>query len=536
MPVSQEIGVSIPNNTEHAVLVSLPTWALVVGYEEGDKAVVDKMSCGYPRFFVHKVIQRLAAGLEQRYGRGGEKAMVFPLIGVAKDCRAFIRRREPEVAPSSVRVVRVLTPPPRLGEDEGTRVEITIGVVFFPELLAGVAKQYWQHTGMGILLRMAEYALNELDLCDQQDGKESATFVEEKFGRNLDFRHAAAAKQMVRERLSSSIAPEVKVEDVFLYPTGMASIYNAHVAALAVGDALKEAVCFGFPYTDTLSCLRKWGAGCEFLGFGDDALLDKLAAELAGGKRIVLLFCECPLNPLLRTPDLKRIRALADEYGFLVVVDETVGNFSNIHVLPFADIVVLSLTKVFSGDLNVMGGLLVLNLHGPFYQQLVEYFGAAYEDVFWVEDAIYLERNSRDFERRSQRINANLELVVAMMVAHPLVKAVYYPLELELKHHYDAVKRNGGGYGGLLLFVFHDPRSAVAFYDTVQLLKGPLLGTNFSIICPYAILAHYQELDEVERWGVDRNIIRLSVGLEEQDELMAILGEAMDAAAAAALE
>ena len=63
-----------------------------------------------------------------------------------------------------------------------------------------------------------------------------------------------------------------------------------------------------------------------------------------------------PGNPLLKSPDLLRIRSLADLYGFAVVVDETIANFLNVHVLPFADIVVSSLTKVFSGDSNVMGG------------------------------------------------------------------------------------------------------------------------------------------------------------------------------------
>jgi cystathionine gamma-synthase len=58
----------------------------------------------------------------------------------------------------------------------------------------------------------------------------------------------------------------------------------------------------------------------------------------------------------LRSPDLKRIRALADKYDFTVVVDETIGNFMNVHVLPDVDVVVSSLTKIFSGDSNVMGG------------------------------------------------------------------------------------------------------------------------------------------------------------------------------------
>ena len=68
------------------------------------------------------------------------------------------------------------------------------------------------------------------------------------------------------------------------------------------------------------------------------------------------MFTEFPGNPLLKSPDLRRIRELADKYDFVVVIDETVGNFLNVNVLPYADVVVSSLTKVFSGDSNVMGG------------------------------------------------------------------------------------------------------------------------------------------------------------------------------------
>ncbi len=71
---------------------------------------------------------------------------------------------------------------------------------------------------------------------------------------------------------------------------------------------------------------------------------------------VLSLFTEFPSNPLLRAADLPRIRALADKYDFLVVVDETIGNFVNVEVLSYADIVVSSLTKIFSGAANCMGG------------------------------------------------------------------------------------------------------------------------------------------------------------------------------------
>lgn len=111
-----------------------------------------------------------------------------------------------------------------------------------------------------------------------------------------------------------------------------------------------------FPYIDTLKILEKWGPGCLFYGHGSSDDLDDLERRCRSGQRFLALFCEFPGNPLLKTPDLHRIRSLADRFDFAVVVDETIGNFLNVHVLPFADVVVSSLTKVFSGDSNVMGG------------------------------------------------------------------------------------------------------------------------------------------------------------------------------------
>jgi cystathionine gamma-synthase len=111
-----------------------------------------------------------------------------------------------------------------------------------------------------------------------------------------------------------------------------------------------------FPYIDTLKVLEKFGPGCIFYGNGSSEDLDDLERRLKGGEKFLGLTCEFPGNPLLKSPDLVRIRELADRFDFVVTVDETIGNFLNVNVLPYADIVVSSLTKVFSGDSNVMGG------------------------------------------------------------------------------------------------------------------------------------------------------------------------------------
>ena len=85
-------------------------------------------------------------------------------------------------------------------------------------------------------------------------------------------------------------------------------------------------------------------------------MLSSRRAQFPSEPPIAALFTEFPSNPLLRSVDLCRLRELANKYDFPIVIDDTVGNFVNADVLPFVDIVVSSLTKIFSGCADVMGG------------------------------------------------------------------------------------------------------------------------------------------------------------------------------------
>lgn len=568
---SQEIGLPIPN-IPHAVSVTLPTWEATVGYEEGEEWVTSKMNSGYPRFFIHTTIKQLCQKLEDKYGRQGEKCMVFPSYKVAKRCREFIKNR----SSSKVRVLQLSTPEPVNETEKSTKVGTSIGVVFFQEQDYALAKSYWQHSGEVLSSRMAEYIVRELFIgprsitklelqaqkiqsrspsilaSRRSSGagsnnvedveKEFNTFIEQKYGRVLDLKFSKEAKRALRRRICGKVdksrnqieeieksrrGKHLSELDVYLFPSGMASIFYAHYALLNIGPA-KKSVCFGFPYVDTLNILKKFGPGVEFLGLGDDESLQNLETQLAQGLDIMALFCECPSNPLLKTPNLKKIRELADQYDFVVVVDETVGNFLNIHVLPYADMVASSLTKVFSGDSNVMAGSLVLNPLSKHYQKLKQFFNNDYEDLFWAEDALWLERNSRDFVERVHKIDDTSARVVQLLESNPKIAQVYYPSSSPTKKYYDEIKNPSGGYGGLISFLFKKPEDAVKFFNAVDLHKGPSLGTNFTLACPYAVLAHYQELDEIEQWGVDRNLIRISIGLEDPDDLLQVLNNALE--------
>ncbi|KAE9975392.1 hypothetical protein BLS_002621 [Venturia inaequalis] len=574
--IDDEVGETIPAMTAHAVSVSLPTWRSNVGYEEGEEWVLSKLKTGYPRFFIHKQIQAFASAVVDKYGSNGESAMLFPSHAGASRCVDFLRRQS--TLSSQVRILDLASN----AEKETTDLKFAsphVSAVLFPTDHFSIAKTFWQHSGEGVSSRRAEYChellkegllvgKNTADtaqrLCKGPrryrkslsstqpvllEGKDSTAFIEERFGRNLEIKFAEQAKSAVKKRIAGSLTADIALEDalavkndviggrhlaefseddVYLYPCGMNAIFNTHRSLMAARGELKS-VMYGFPYIDTLKILEKFGPGCIFYGHGSAEDLDDLELRLSKGERILSLFCEFPGNPLLMSPDLKRIRGLAEKYEFAVVVDETVGNFLNVNVLPYADVVVSSLTKIFSGDSNVMGGSAILNPKGPRYNQLKKTWSDEFEDNYWAEDAIFMERNSRDFVSRIDRINSGAEAICEVLQAHPRVKQVYYPKYSSTRPFYDQCRTPNGRYGGLLSATFYDHADAVAFFDNLATAKGPSLGTNFTLSSPYVILAHYNELDWAESFGVERDLIRFSVGLEETDELVKIFQLALAA-------
>lgn len=477
--------------------------------------------------------------------------MLFPTNCIASRCRDFIIRMAEDQDTSQVRIVDLVPAAESQRTEKMNAISPKISAVLYPIELFKVAKQFWQHSGDGVSSRRAEYCHHLLEkgllvdaakinepparMCKgprryqnknvsvdldapavQQDAETLTQFVEQRFGRNLDLSMTKNAKLAVRRRIAGSLTADVALaealsleadsertrghgcseDDVYLYPTGMSAIFNTHRNLLAAKGERKSIV-YGFPYIDTLKITEKFGPGSLFYGHGSSEDLDDLEKRLESGERYLALFTEFPGNPLLRSPDLERIRKLADKYDFCVVVDETIGNFINVNVLPYADVVVSSLTKVFSGDSNVMGGGLVLNPKAPNYALLKQRWTEDYEDNQWCEDSIFLERNSRDFVSRIERIGTNAEAICDVLSAHPRIKQVNYPKTSPTREFYEKCKNPKGGYGGLLSATFYTKADAIAFFDNLDTVKGPSLGTNFTLSSPYVILAHYGELDWV---------------------------------------
>ena len=176
---------------------------------------------------------------------------------------------------------------------------------------------------------------------------------------------------------------------------------------------------------------------------------------------------------------------------------------------------------------------------------------AHFEDSYYDEDAIYMERNSRDFRRRIAIIDDNTLAVCEFLRAHSLagspdlsatpashptvIKEVFYPKWITSKN-YDGCRVRlpsgapAGGYGGLFSLTFTSASASRAFFDALPCYKGPSLGTNFTLACPYTILAHFAELDWAAGFGVEQGLVRVSVGLEDRATLLQGFGAALKAA------
>ncbi|HCI91368.1 MAG TPA: hypothetical protein DHV60_02290, partial [Verrucomicrobiales bacterium] len=82
-------------------------------------------------------------------------------------------------------------------------------------------------------------------------------------------------------------------------------------------------------------------------------------------------------------------------------------------------------------------------------------------------------------------------------------------------------------YGGLISFVLKNRKKTPRFYDALRISKGPSLGTEFSLACPYTMLAHYDEMEWVEGCGLDKYLIRISIGIEDTNDLLSRMSEAL---------
>jgi hypothetical protein len=158
--------------------------------------------------------------------------------------------------------------------------------------------------------------------------------------------------------------------------------------------------------------------------------------------------------------------------------------------------------------------------------------------MLFMGDAAALEANAKNFLERSDKINQTAEAFADWLKERDEIAKVYYPKYSCGEKYQDALNTrplpilveepdsgkarlrfHKAGYGGLMSIILQPNICQRTFYDSLNISKGPSLGTNFTLVCPYTLLAHYHELDFAMSYNVEPNLLRISVGLEDLDEL-----------------
>lgn len=223
------------------------------------------------------------------------------------------------------------------------------------------AMGFWRLAGVGISSRLAEQCLMRLQGIQGLGNMSQFSANDDQPAPNSSEHHKSICRRIVqllqRSPIDADSVHHLTDNDVYLYQSGMSATYQLQRLLLKWRGT--QSIIFGFPYELTLKMLETYGS-CKFYAFGTEEELKHLEryleAEAQEGRRPQAVWCECPSNPLLRTPDLGRMRSLADQYGFALIVDDSIGSFANVDVFGVADVLLTSLTKSFSGYSNVMGG------------------------------------------------------------------------------------------------------------------------------------------------------------------------------------
>lgn len=307
------------------------------------------------------------------------------------------------------------------------------------------------------------------------------------------------------------------------FATGMGAISNTLFALLAPGKrvvSLKDT--YGGSSRIFLDFLPRYQVQVTLCDTTDFA---ELEAEIAKGCDV--LYLETPTNPTLKVVDIPRLVAAAQKVGAVTVVDNTFATPINQNPLALgADLVLHSATKFLGGHSDAMGGLLCgrKDLVEKVFQ-FREINGASLQ----ADPAYLIARGMKTLELRIERQNASALTIARHLKAHPKVSDVFYP-GLETHPGHDIATAQMSGFGGILSF------SLVGGYENVTKFLPKLkfvhlaasLGSVSTLAGPPRTTSHV-ELTEAQRkqLGIPESLIRYSVGIENVDDLIRDLDEAL---------
>ena len=345
-------------------------------------------------------------------------------------------------------------------------------------------------------------------------------YIEENQQRGEYGRYGNPNEAVVERKLAQLEAGE----DAVLYSSGMAAIVGVIMAKLSAGD---EVVFFDECYHRSREFCSKHMSRFGVVTRQVEAC-NYDAMETAITPNTKLLVSESPTNPHLSVVDLDRFAAIGKRNNVETLIDATLATPYNCRPLIHGvDYVLHSATKYLAGHNDLLAGVIIGD---RVKLEDIRYLRGILGSINSAHNCYLLQRGLKTFDVRMARHNANGQAVAEFLEQHPRVEKVYYPGLASHKYH-DIARAQMSGFGGLITFEVQDAdwRQTADIVDRCRIPKiGPSLGGVESLIEQPMVMSYY-ELPATERasYGIKDNMIRMAIGIEDTQDLIDDLDQAL---------
>ena len=355
---------------------------------------------------------------------------------------------------------------------------------------------------------------------------QTTTYVQESVDQYLakGYSYSRSANPTVRA-LEHKLTDLEGGSDCICFGTGMAAINGLFLAFLSAGDhAIISDVVYGGTYRLSTKIYSRFGVEFSFVDTSD---IESLRKAIRSNTKLILT--ETPANPTLKLTDLAAVSALARERGIPHAVDNTF--LTPYYQRPLelgADMVVHSTTKYFDGHNATVGGAIVVSTEAQ--GSAVRFIMNATGMIMSPQVAWLTLQGCKTLSVRMDRQAANAMAIARFLESHPKVAQVRYP-GLESFPQHELAKRQASGFGAMIWFEVKGGLVAgKALMDRIKLWTlAENLGSVESLITHPVTMTHADvEVAERRRVGITDGLVRLSVGLEDADDLIDALRKALD--------
>lgn len=350
---------------------------------------------------------------------------------------------------------------------------------------------------------------------------QTSTYQQDGLGRHKGYEYART-QNPTRAALEQNIAALEGARFGYAFASGMAAID----ATMRLVKAGQHVIVSDNTYGGTFRLFSRILANYQIeFDFVDTSDVTNVEAAIKQNTRMV--FVETPTNPVMIVSDLQAIADVAHAAGALVVCDNTFMSPYLQRPLDFGvDIVVHSTTKYLNGHSDGVGGIVILNdEENADWIGFVQNSAGAILSPF---DSWLVLRGTKTLALRMEQHDRSGRAVAQFLEEHPKVQKIYYPGSLSHRQH-DLAKRQQKGFGGMVAFDVGSLEAARTVLESVKLCTlAESLGGVETLISHPATMTHASVLPETRsRLGITDGLVRISVGIEDTDDIIADLDQAL---------